>query len=135
MYPAFLYQFQASANLVDPVRWGHLPPTYTTQYTPASRKAALFAGNFDEGVLPIDYAHRDLDTLGGAVTLSWHSVLADNYKAPVFLGIGDRKYILHDLMHLFLPWLQPSKWCSFSFKREAKLKGQSLRWLVEGSLR
>ena len=71
-----------------------LLPIYATQSTPASRKAALFAYNFDESVVPIAYTLRDLDTVGAAVTLLQHSVRAEDYAGPVFLGIGDHRFIL-----------------------------------------
>lgn len=34
---------------------------------------------------------RDFDTLGAAITFTYHLVEAPKYKGPVFLGIGDRK--------------------------------------------
>jgi len=40
---------------------------------------------------------RDFDTLGAAITFTYHLVKAPEYKGPVFLGIGDR------MLFKFLP--------------------------------
>lgn len=55
VYPAFLAGIQGPANQIDPDRWGHLQPTYQTQTTRDGRKAACFAGSFDEGILEYDW--------------------------------------------------------------------------------
>lgn len=91
LYPAFLAGLQASAQLIDPEKWGHIAPMYQTQSTREGRKAACFAGSYDEEIVEHDWLTRDFDSLGAAITLTYHLVEAPKYKGPVFLGIGDRK--------------------------------------------
>lgn len=88
IYPAFLAGLQTSASAVDAGKWGHLEPLYQTQPTLAAREVACFFGDYDVGALVMDYETRDLDTLGAAVTFTYHLVTAPAYKGPVFLGIG-----------------------------------------------
>ncbi|RYP38018.1 hypothetical protein DL767_002746 [Monosporascus sp. MG133] len=89
IYPSFLAGLQSAANTIDPDRWGHLESFYQTQSTLAAREVANFGGDYDVGALEADYATRDLDTLGAAVTFTYHLVTAPSYKRPVFLGIGN----------------------------------------------
>ena len=92
LYPGYLAGFQTSARLVDPQRWGTFSPQYLTQATAAARKVAAFFGDYDREVLPIDFELRDLNTLGAAMALPFHSVTAHQFRGPVFLGIGDSMY-------------------------------------------
>ncbi|KAM5346099.1 hypothetical protein ACJ41O_009104 [Fusarium nematophilum] len=89
LYPAFLAGLQTTASVVDPERWGKRDPFYQTQPTRAARELACFFGDFEEGAASVDFETRDLDTLGMAITFSFHLVTAPEYSGPVFLGIGD----------------------------------------------
>ncbi|KAL2016716.1 hypothetical protein VTK56DRAFT_3145 [Thermocarpiscus australiensis] len=86
----FTVSVEAPAQQVDPDKWGHIAPTYQTQSTREGRKAACFAGSYDEGILEHDWLTRDFDSLGAAITFTYHLVEAPEYKGPVFLGIGDQ---------------------------------------------
>ncbi|KAK4133848.1 hypothetical protein BT67DRAFT_477506, partial [Trichocladium antarcticum] len=89
VYPAFLAGLQAPAQQVDPERWGHIAPTYQTQSSREGRKAC-FAGSYEEAILEHDWLTRDFDSLGAAITFTYHLVEAPKYKGPMFLGIGDQ---------------------------------------------
>jgi pimeloyl-ACP methyl ester carboxylesterase len=89
IYPAFLAGLQDAARNIDPVRWGALPSFYQTHATLATREVACFYGAFDRGALEADFAYRDFDTLGAAVTFTYHLVVAPAFSGPVFLGIGE----------------------------------------------
>ncbi|KAI1324232.1 Alpha/Beta hydrolase protein [Xylariaceae sp. FL0255] len=90
IYPAFLSGLQGPAQQIDPEKWGHLHPTYQTQSTKEGRRVACFAGSYDEEALEYDWQTRDFDTLGAAITFTYHLVKAPKYSGPVFLGIGDQ---------------------------------------------
>ncbi|KAI5814561.1 Alpha/Beta hydrolase protein [Pyronema omphalodes] len=89
IYPAFLAGLQASASTIDPQRWGGLEPFYQTQTTRASRLAACFYGNYEAEITEWDWRLRDFDSLGAALTFTFHLVTAPKFKGPVFLGIGE----------------------------------------------
>lgn len=91
LYQGFFAGLQEAAALIDPQKWGYLPSTYTTQSTPASCEATVFYGNFDLGIVPVDFALRDFDTLGASITIPSHSFYVGEYTGPVFLGNGNRK--------------------------------------------
>ncbi|KAL8680156.1 MAG: hypothetical protein Q9186_003623 [Xanthomendoza sp. 1 TL-2023] len=91
IYPAFLSGLQQPAAQIDPDRWGQVPPQYQTQPTREARLTACFYGSFDPGVLEHDFNQRDFDSLGAAMTLTYHLVHAPEYQGPVFLGIGESK--------------------------------------------
>ena len=97
IYPAFLAGLQSSASTIDPERWGHLNPLYQTQPTLATREVACFFGEYDHDALVADFATRDFDTLGAAITFTYHLVEAPEFAGPVFLGIGKSKCTLHPL--------------------------------------
>ncbi|KAI6092186.1 Alpha/Beta hydrolase protein [Hypoxylon rubiginosum] len=90
IYPAFLSGLQAPAQQIDPDKWGSIPPTYQTQSSREGRLVACFAGSYDPDIVEYDWQTRDFDTLGAAVTFTYHLVEAPEYKGPVFLGIGDQ---------------------------------------------
>ncbi|KAI0437518.1 Alpha/Beta hydrolase protein [Xylaria telfairii] len=90
IYPAFLSGLQAPAQQVDPEKWGHIPPTYQTQSTREGRLVACFAGSYEKDIVEYDWQTRDFDTLGAAITFTFHLVEAPEYDGPVFLGIGER---------------------------------------------
>ncbi|KAI1132519.1 Alpha/Beta hydrolase protein [Nemania abortiva] len=90
IYPAFLSGLQAPAQQVDPEKWGHIPLTYQTQSTRDGRRVACFAGSYEEGAVEYDWQMRDFDTLGAAITFTFHLVEAPEYDGPVFLGLGDQ---------------------------------------------
>ena len=94
IYPAFLSGLQQSAVQIDPIKWAHLPATYQTQPTRAARQAACFYGSFDPGVLEPDFLYRDFDSLGAAMTFTYHLVSAPEFHGPVFLGIGESEHLL-----------------------------------------
>lgn len=89
IYPAFLAGLQDAARNIDPVRWGALPSFYQTHATLATREVACFYGAFDRGALEADFANRDFDSLGAAVTFTFHLVAAPVFSGPVFMGIGE----------------------------------------------
>ncbi|KAK4238040.1 hypothetical protein C8A03DRAFT_33997 [Achaetomium macrosporum] len=89
LYPAFFAGFQVAAAQVDPAKWGHIPTSYTTQSTPRSREITCFYGDYDKGILPLDFELRDFDTLGASITIPSHTVYVKGYTGPVFLGNGD----------------------------------------------
>ncbi|KAK0615282.1 Alpha/Beta hydrolase protein [Bombardia bombarda] len=90
LYPAFLAGLQVSANLIDPVKWKHVPSLYQTQSTIEGRRSACFAGKYDEEALQVDWKTRDFDSLGAAITLTYHLKTSPEFRGPVFLGIGDQ---------------------------------------------
>jgi pimeloyl-ACP methyl ester carboxylesterase len=79
IYPAFLAGLQTSARAIDPEKWGHLEPYYQTQPTLAAREVACFFGEYDHDALVVDFATRDFDTLGAAVTFTYHGELSSGY--------------------------------------------------------
>ncbi|KAJ8124185.1 hypothetical protein ONZ43_g38 [Nemania bipapillata] len=89
IYPAFLSGLQAPARDIDPEKWGHISPLYQTQSTREGRRVACFAGSYEEGAVEWDWHTRDFDTLGAAITFTYHLVEAHEYSGPVFLGLGD----------------------------------------------
>ncbi|CRK42927.1 hypothetical protein BN1708_008918 [Verticillium longisporum] len=89
LYPAFLAGLQTTASVVDPARWGDRDPFYQTQPTLQARRVACFFGDFEEEAALTDFETRDLDSLGMAITFSFHLVEAPKYEGHVFLGIGD----------------------------------------------
>ncbi|KAI2488250.1 Hydrolase [Pyrenophora tritici-repentis] len=89
IYPAFLAGLQTSARTIDPDRWGHLEPFYQTQPTIEAREVACFYGDYEKDALAADFATRDFDTLGAAITFTYHLVDAPHFTGPVFLGIGE----------------------------------------------
>jgi pimeloyl-ACP methyl ester carboxylesterase len=89
IYPVFLIEGQAPARRVDPARWGDFEEYYQTQSTLPGRELACFWGDYEPGALDMDFRTRDTDTLGTAVTFTFHLVTAPAYSGPVFLGIGD----------------------------------------------
>ena len=91
LYQGFFAGLQLPAAQVDPQKWGSLPLSYTTQSTPASRAASVFYGNFDPGIVSVDYALRDTDTLGASISIPAHTVYVEEYTGPVFLGNGNGK--------------------------------------------
>ena len=91
IYPAFLAGLQTSARTIDPDRWGHLEPYYQTQPTIEAREVACFYGEYEKDALAADFATRDFDTLGAAITFTYHLVDAPHFTGPVFLGIGESK--------------------------------------------
>ena len=91
IYPAFLAGLQSSARTIDPERWGSLEPYYQTQPTLAAREVACFYGDYDKEALETDFATRDFDTLGAAITFTYHLIAAPDFTGPVFLGIGESK--------------------------------------------
>lgn len=93
IYPAFLAGLQASARTIEPQRWGHLEAYYQTQPTLAAREVACFYGDYDKEALETDFATRDFDTLGAAITFTYHLVAAPDFTGPVFLGIGESKAV------------------------------------------
>lgn len=104
LYPSFFAGFQEAAALVEPQKWGYLPHVYTTQATAASRAATVFYGDFDPGIVPVDFELlRDLTTVGAAITIPSHSVYVEEYTGPVFLGNGDGK-----LPSLLISMFRPS---------------------------
>ncbi|KAK4642730.1 hypothetical protein QC761_400190 [Podospora bellae-mahoneyi] len=90
IYPAFLAGLQGPAQQIDPEKWGHLEPYYQTQANREGRRAACFAGSYEEGIVEYDWLTRDFDSLGAAITFTYHLVDAPEYRGPVFLGIGDQ---------------------------------------------
>lgn len=89
VYPAFLSGLQSPANAINAAQWGNLSDFYQTQPTRAARQVANFFGSFEEGSLDMDYSTRDVDSLGLAITYTFHLVTAPAYDGPVFLGVGD----------------------------------------------
>lgn len=89
VYPAFLAGLQASGSIVDPARWGNHHAFYQAHISPAARIAACFHGTYTEEMAALDYELRDLDTLGAAISFTYHLVTAPKYTGPVFLGIGE----------------------------------------------
>ncbi|KAI1381059.1 Alpha/Beta hydrolase protein [Hypoxylon crocopeplum] len=90
IYPAFLSGLQGPAQQIDPDKWGGLQPTYQTQSSREGRLVACFAGSYDPDIVEYDWQTRDFDTLGAAITFTYHLVEAPEFKGPIFLGIGDR---------------------------------------------
>lgn len=88
VYPAFMAGLQSAARVQRPEAWGDYDDFYQTQSTPASREAANFAGEYEQGALELDFETRDLDTLGIAISFASQLVRAPKFTAPVFLGIG-----------------------------------------------
>lgn len=91
LYPAFLSGLQVSASGLEKPEWKDFPSTYTTQSTPEGRQAAVFYGDFDPNIVPVDFYLRDVDTLGLSISLAYHLVTPNLYKGPVMLANGDRK--------------------------------------------
>ena len=104
IYPAFLAGLQDAARNIDPARWGALPAFYQTHATLATREVACFYGAYDRGALEADFANRDFDTLGAAVTFTFHLVAAPIFSGPVFMGIGESE----SCILLFPPTLRPA---------------------------
>ena len=92
IYPAFFSGLQAPAAQIDPERWGNVPLQYQTQSTREAREAHVFYGSYDRGVLEPDFYYRDFDSVGAAMSFTYHLVDAPEYRGPVFLGIGERKF-------------------------------------------
>ncbi|KAL4890077.1 Alpha/Beta hydrolase protein [Aspergillus ambiguus] len=90
LYPAFLSGLQVAANGLEKPEWKQYPAEYTTQMNPAGRRAAVFYGNFDPEIVPVDFYLRDLDTLGLSISLAYHLVTPNLYKGPVMLANGDQ---------------------------------------------
>ncbi|ROT35239.1 alpha/beta-hydrolase [Sodiomyces alkalinus F11] len=90
VYPAFLSGMQTDAGVIDPERWGYLPDFYQTHPSIEAREVACFWGEFDEGALEMDFETRDMDTLGMAISFTYHLVTAKEFSGPVFLGIGQQ---------------------------------------------
>ncbi|KAI8628357.1 Alpha/Beta hydrolase protein [Xylariaceae sp. FL1651] len=88
IYPAFLSGLQVPAQQADPDKWGHLQSFYQTQSTREGRLVACFYGSYDPSMAEYDWLTRDFDTLGAAITFTYHLVEAPAFKGPVFLGIG-----------------------------------------------
>lgn len=95
VYPGFLAGLQASANQIDPEKWGDIPSTYQSTSTLESRVVACYAGKYDREQLVYDHEHRDFDSLGAAITLVLHMLDAPEYKGHVMLANGDGKSIHH----------------------------------------
>lgn len=95
VYPGFLAGLQASANQIDPDKWGDIPSTYQSTSTLESRVVACYAGNYDREQLVYDHEHRDFDSLGAAITLVLHMLDAPEYKGHVMLANGDGRSIHH----------------------------------------
>lgn len=91
IYPAFLAGLQEAARNIDPARWGALPAFYQTHATLVGREVACFYGAYDRGALEADFANRDFDSLGAAITLPYHLITAPVFSGPVFMGIGESK--------------------------------------------
>ncbi|KAI4268779.1 MAG: hypothetical protein LQ337_007655 [Flavoplaca oasis] len=89
VFPAFISGLQAPAAQIDPERWGSIPPLYETQSTREGRETPNFYGSFDRGILETDFYYRDFDTIGAAISFTYHLVDAPEYRGPVFLGIGE----------------------------------------------
>jgi pimeloyl-ACP methyl ester carboxylesterase len=91
MYPAFLSGLQGPGNSLGVPHWNSYPDLYSTQTTPASRQAAVFYGDYDPDMLPVDFALRDMDALGLAITFAYHVVSVPRFRGPVMMAIGQRK--------------------------------------------
>ncbi|KAL9624970.1 MAG: hypothetical protein Q9204_007831, partial [Flavoplaca sp. TL-2023a] len=89
VFPAFISGLQAPAAQIDPERWGSISPLYETQSTREGRETPNFYGSFDRGILETDFYYRDFDTIGAAISFTYHLVDAPEYRGPVFLGIGE----------------------------------------------
>ncbi|RPB02886.1 putative valacyclovir hydrolase [Choiromyces venosus 120613-1] len=89
VYPGFLAGLQASANQIDPEKWGDIPSTYQSTSTLESRVVACYAGMYDHEQLVYDHEHRDFDSLGAAITLVLHMLDAPDYKGHVMVANGD----------------------------------------------
>ena len=79
LYQGFFAGLQEAAAQIDSQRWGYLPNTYTTQSIPASREATVFYGNFDPGIVPVDFELRDTDTLGASISIPAHTLYVEEY--------------------------------------------------------
>ena len=97
LYQGFFAGLQEAAAPVNPQRWGYLPNTYTTQSTPASREATVIYGNFDPGIVPLDFELRDIDTIGASITIPSHSLYIGKYPGPLFLGNSSGKLPVQSL--------------------------------------
>ncbi|KAG0128362.1 putative valacyclovir hydrolase, partial [Tuber indicum] len=103
VYPGFLAGLQASANQIDPEKWGDIPSTYQSTSTLESRVVACYAGKYDHEQLVYDHEHRDFDSLGAAITLVLHMLDAPQYKGHVMVANGD---VFYSYFH---------KWEAYSF--------------------
>lgn len=92
LYPGYLAGLQAPVNTLERPEWKKYSSYYQSQSTPASRQAVVFYGDFDPAILPVDFALRDMDALGLALSFGYHLVSAPEFTGPVFIGDGNRKY-------------------------------------------
>ncbi|PLN86964.1 Alpha/Beta hydrolase protein [Aspergillus taichungensis] len=89
IYPALLMMLRAEAREIDPKRWGFMPKLYTTMPSLATRQFSHLFGNFDHGVELPDWRDLDADTVGEAVSFTFHGTPAPKYKNSVFLALGN----------------------------------------------
>ncbi|MCJ1253711.1 hypothetical protein MMC24_001523 [Lignoscripta atroalba] len=88
-YPAVLAGLEGPAADIDPARWGHLSPLYMAHSTRASRIAGCFYGAYDPEVAEWDWNTKATNSIGEAMSFSFHLVDAPDYTGPVFLGLGN----------------------------------------------
>ncbi|KAF2199795.1 alpha/beta-hydrolase [Delitschia confertaspora ATCC 74209] len=89
IYPALLMMLRSEANKINATRWGTMPDLYTTMPSLITRQFSHLYGDFDEGVEVPDYEDLDADTVGEAVSFTFHAREAPDYTGSVFLGIGN----------------------------------------------
>ena len=94
IYPALLLMLRDQANKINAARWGNLPDFYTTMPSLAARDFSHLYGAYDPAVTEVDYKDLDADTLGEAVSFTFHATYAPYYTNPVFLALGNSKHSL-----------------------------------------
>ena len=75
------------ASIVDPTRFGKLPPGYLTQPSVSARGGPFYSGDFDQGLLQLDFDTKGTLALGEVLNLT--PIPLPNYTGPVFLLTGD----------------------------------------------
>lgn len=93
LYPGYLAGLQAPVNTLEKPQWKNISSLYQSQSTPQARQAVVFYGDFDPDILPVDFALRDMDALGLALSFGYHLIAAPQFKGPVFIADGNRKFL------------------------------------------
>ncbi|KAL9599304.1 MAG: hypothetical protein Q9219_003931 [cf. Caloplaca sp. 3 TL-2023] len=113
LYPGYIAGLQAPVNTLEKPEWRNISSLYQSQSTPAARQAVVFYGDFDPDILAVDFELRDMDALGLAFSFGYHLVSAPQYTGPVFLGNGNRKSYLLQMISLSLKFnVEDSSFCN-----------------------
>jgi len=86
---AMAFSQLSPASLHSPSRFANVPLGYGVMTSATLREQAFYAGAYDKGIPPVDFAYEDIMTTGEMGSFPWMSQPAPGYAGDIFVISGD----------------------------------------------